>query len=67
MRKHAVLFAFLLVIQSVGIWIVFSRSPVLATLPRSIWAYFFLMAPGSAFLTTIIVLELLRVTLAKKR
>jgi hypothetical protein len=61
-RKHAVLFTVLLVIQTVGLWVGFNQSPVLADcLPRSIWAYFFLMVPGSAFVTTIIVMELLRV------
>jgi hypothetical protein len=66
-RKHALLFTVLFATQTVGLWVMFSRSPVLAGLPRSIWAYFFLMVPGSAFLTTIILMELLRVVLPKNR
>ncbi len=66
-RKHALLFTLLLAIQTVGLWVTLSRSPVLAGMPRSIWVVFFLMAPGSAFLTTIIIIELLRVVLPKKR
>lgn len=66
-RKHALLFALLFATQTVGLWVTLSRSPVLAGLPRSIWAYFFLMVPGSALLTTIVVMELLRVALPKNR
>jgi hypothetical protein len=66
-RKHAVLFALLLAIQTAGLWITFSRSPVLAGLAPSIRAYFFLMAPGSAFLTTVIIVELISVLLRKNR
>ena len=57
-RKHAVLFTVLLAIQTWG----FSRSPVLAHLPAFIWA----MLPGSAFLNTVIIVEMLRV-LTKNR
>jgi len=66
-RKHTLLFALLSATQTVGLWVSFSRSPVLAGLPHSIWAYVFLMVPGSAFLTTIILMELLRVVLPKNR
>ncbi len=66
-RKHTLLFALLFATQTVGLWITSSRSPILAGLPRSIWAYVFLMVPGSAFLTTIILMELLRVVLPKNR
>ena len=66
-RKHALLFILLFAIQTVGLWVAFSRSPVLAGLPRSICAYCFLMVPGSAFLTTVILMELLRVVLPKNR
>jgi hypothetical protein len=66
-RKHALLFTLLFATQTAGLWLMLSQSPVLAGLPRSIWAYFFLMVPGSAFLTTIIVMELLRVVLPKNR
>ena len=66
-RKHALLFALLSATQTLGLWVTLSRSPVLAGLPHSIWAYVFLMVPGSAFLTTIILMELLRVVLPKNR
>jgi hypothetical protein len=66
-RKHALLFALLFATQMVGLWLTFSRSPVLAGLPRSIWWLFFSMVPGSAFLTTIILVELFRVVLPKNR
>src|SRR5947208_2809336 len=66
-RKHALLFTLLFATQTVGLWVMFSRSPVLAGLPRSIWGYFFSMVPGSAFLTTVILVELLRVVLPKNR
>jgi hypothetical protein len=66
-RKHGVLFALLFATQTAGLWLTFHRSPVLAGLPRSIWAYFFLMVPGSAFLTTVILMELLRVVLPKNQ
>ena len=66
-RKHALLFTLLFATQAVGLWVMFSRSPVLAGLPRSIWGYFFSMVPGSAFLTTVILVELLRVVLPKNR
>jgi len=66
-RKHAMLFALLFAIQTVGLWVTFSRSPVLAGLSRSTWTYFFLMVPGFAFLTTVILMELLRVVLPKNR
>jgi hypothetical protein len=62
-----VLFTLLLATQTAGLWVTFSRSPVLAGLARSIWAYFFLMAPGSAFLTTVVIMELIRVVLRKNR
>jgi hypothetical protein len=66
-RKHTLLFALLFTTQTVGLWVTFSRSPVIAGLPHSIWAYVFLMVPGSAFLATIILMELLRVVLPKHR
>ena len=66
-RNHAFLFTLLLAIQTVGLWVMLSRSPVLAGLARSVWVYFFLMAPGSAFLTTIIIVVLLRVVLPQNR
>ena len=66
-RKHAVLFTLLFACQTVGLWITFSRSPVLTGLPRSVWGYFFSMVPGSAFLTTVVLVELLRVVLPKSR
>ena len=66
-RKHAVLFTLLFAIQMVGLWVTLSRSPVLAGLPRSTWVYFFLMVPGSAFLTTVIIMELLRMVLPQNR
>jgi len=66
-RKHALLFTLLFAVQTVGLWVTFSRSPVLAGLPHSTWAYFFLMVPGSAFLTTVILMELLGVVLPKNR
>jgi hypothetical protein len=64
-RKHALLFILLFAIQAVGLWLMFSRSPVLAGLPLGICAYFFLMVPGSAFLTTVILMELFRVVLKR--
>jgi len=66
-RKHAVLFTLLLACQTVGLWITFSRSTVFAGLPRGVWGYFFSMVPGSAFLTTVVLVELLRVVLPKSR
>jgi hypothetical protein len=66
-RKHAVLFTLLFAIQTVGLWVALTRSPVLAGLPHSIWVYFFLMVPGSAFLTTIIITELLWMVLPQNR
>ena len=66
-RKHALLFALLLAAQTAWLWLMLSRSPVLAGLPRGVWAYFFLMVPGSAFLTTVVLVELLRVVLPKDR
>jgi len=66
-RKHALLFTLLFATQTLGLWATFTRSPVLAGLPHSIWAYVFLMVPGSAFLTTIILVELLRVVRPKNR
>jgi len=65
-RKQVVLFALLFAIQTVGLWLSFHRSSVLA-MPRSVWIYLFAMAPGSAFLTTIIVMELLGAVLPKNR
>lgn len=59
-RKHAVLFAALTASQMLGLWLTFNRSPDFARLSRGIWAYFFVSVPGSAFLTTVIILELLR-------
>jgi hypothetical protein len=64
-HKHGLLFVLLLVVQTAGLWLTFNRSPVLSSLPRSTWVYFFLMVPGSAFLSTIILMELLRVVLRK--
>lgn len=61
-RRHAVLFSTLCGIQLAGLWITFERSPVLAGLPRSIWMVFFGMVPGSAFLTTLLIVKLLSVT-----
>ncbi|MFZ0797172.1 MAG: hypothetical protein WCA13_01635 [Terriglobales bacterium] len=66
-RKHALVFALLFATQTVGLWATFSRSPVLAGLPRGIWAYVFLMVPGSAFLATVILMELLRVVIPKSK
>jgi hypothetical protein len=66
-RKHALILALLFATQTVGLWVTFSRCPVLAGLPGGIWAYFFLRVPGSAFLTTIVLMELLRVVLPKNR
>jgi hypothetical protein len=66
-RKHVLLFTLLCATQTVGLWVTLSRSPVLTGLPRSVWAYFFMMVPGSAFLTTVIVIELLRIVLPKNR
>lgn len=60
-RTHAVVFALLLAAQTMGLWITLSRSPI----PRSIFAYLFFMAPGSAFLSSIVVVELIRVVLHK--
>ncbi|MGA7849610.1 MAG: hypothetical protein WCA13_10945 [Terriglobales bacterium] len=66
--KHALLFTLLFAIQTAGLWITLGRDPILADLPRSmLWACFFMMVPGSAFLTTIVVMELLRVALHKNR
>ena len=65
-RKHAVLFISLIATQWLGLWFASVRSPVLAGMPRSIWACLFLTAPGSAFLATVIIIELLRV-LGKRR
>ena len=64
-RKHALLFAVLFATQMVGLHLTFSRSPVLAGLPRSVWWLFFSMVPGSSFLTTIILVALLRVVFSK--
>jgi hypothetical protein len=61
-----VLFAFLFLMEIVGLWITFKRSPILASLPRTSWLIFFGMAPGSAFLNTVILIELLRVVVPKK-
>jgi hypothetical protein len=66
-RKHVALFTLLLSVQTLGLWMTFTRYPALAGMPRSIWAYFFLMVPGSAFLTTIILMELVRALHPKKR
>jgi hypothetical protein len=66
-RKHALLFTLLFAVQMVGLWITFNRSAVLAALPRSIWGYFFAMIPGSAFLATVILMELPRAVLHKNR
>jgi len=66
-RKHALLFTLLFATQTAGLWVALSRFLILAGLPRSIWAYCFLTAPGSAFLTTIILMELLHVVLPKDR
>jgi hypothetical protein len=66
-RKHALVFAVLFATQTVGLWVTFSWSPVLAGLPRSIWVVVFGMLPGSAFLTTVILMELLRGVLPKNR
>ena len=66
-RKHALLFTLLFATQTVGLWLTLSRSPFLAGLPRSIWWLFFSMVPGSAFLTTVILVELFRAVLPKNR
>ena len=66
-RKHAVLFTLLFAIQTVGLWLTLERSPVLTGLPHNIWWLFFSMVPGSAFLTTVILVELFRVVLPKNR
>ena len=60
-RKHAVLFTLLLAIGMWGLWEIFNRSPVLVHMPRSGWVFFFMMAPGSAFLSTVIIMELFQV------
>src|SRR5438128_434800 len=65
--QYVVLFTLLLACQTVGLWITVSRSTVFAGLPRGVWGYFFSMVPGSAFLTTVVLVELLRVVLPKSR
>ena len=57
-RRHAVIFAILCLVQALGLWLTLTRSPYLAALPKTLWAYFFLMVPGSAFLATILITEL---------
>lgn len=64
-RKHAVLFAVLTATQTLGLWLTFNRSPDFAGLCMGLWSLLFLSAPGSAFLTTIIVIELVRAVFAK--
>jgi len=59
--RHATVFALLVVIQAAGLAITAARSPVLVLSPRGVWIGLFLMVPGSAFLTTIVIMELLRV------
>jgi hypothetical protein len=63
-RKHAVLFAVLLTIQTTGLWLTFSR---VGGLPRIIWVYIFVMVPGSALLTTMIVMDLIQAVFHKKQ
>jgi hypothetical protein len=65
-RKHAVLFVVLFATQMLGLWRTFSRSPVLATLPHSTWWLFFSMVPGSAFLNTIVLVELFQGPFSKQ-
>jgi uncharacterized membrane protein (DUF2068 family) len=69
-RKHAVLFAVLFAVQLLGLWLVLSRSPIFACLPGSIglWIFFlFPMATGSAFLSTVVVMESIRKAFGKHR
>jgi hypothetical protein len=63
-RKHAILFAVLFTIQTTGLWLTFSR---VGGLPRIIWVHIFLMVPGSALLTTMIVMELIRAIFHKNQ
>ena len=64
-RKHAVLFTLLLLMQTLGLGISLSRSPALS--PRLVWFLLFPMLPGSAFLTTIIIIELIQSAFPKNR
>lgn len=63
-RRHAVLFAVLTATQALGFWLTFNRSPDFAEF-RGLWVFFFLAVPGSAFLTAVIILELIRAVFAK--
>jgi hypothetical protein len=62
-RTHALLFAVLFATQTFGLWVTLTRS----ALPHHIWWLFFSMVPGSAFLTTIVVLEMVRAVFSKTR
>ena len=59
-RVHGVLFVVLGIVQVAGIWIEFTRTPLLAALPKGVLINQLFMVPGSAFPTTVIIMELLR-------
>jgi hypothetical protein len=57
-RKHAVCFTLLVAVQTLGFWISFNRSHSLCS--PSIWIILVSGIPGSAFLTTVVLIELVR-------
>jgi len=66
-RKHIALFVVLTLLQGIGVWFTFVRSPVLAGLPNSVLAWLLAGVPGSALLTTVVIIKLLEVWTEKQR
>lgn len=60
-RDHALLFVFLLAAQVLVLWLMFTHTSDLAGVSLPLRAFFFMMAPGAAFLNTVIIMEIIRV------